>query len=55
MDMWPGSPYPLGASYDEGARLFKIVKTDELEMHALVPATDVALTPYRRVSIWATV
>ena len=34
----------LGASYDEGAPLFRIVKTDELELQALVPAADVALT-----------
>jgi RND family efflux transporter MFP subunit len=33
----------LGASYDEGAPLFTIVKTDELELQALVPAADVAL------------
>jgi len=32
----------LGASYDEGAPLFRIVKTDELELQALVPASDVA-------------
>lgn len=31
----------LGASYDEGALLFTIVKTDELELQALVPAADV--------------
>jgi RND family efflux transporter MFP subunit len=34
----------LGASYDEGAPLFTIVKTDELELQALVPAADVELT-----------
>jgi membrane fusion protein, heavy metal efflux system len=34
----------LGASYDEGAPLFRIVKTDEVELQALVPAADVALT-----------
>jgi len=32
----------LGASYEEGAPLFKIVKTDEVELQALVPAADVA-------------
>jgi RND family efflux transporter MFP subunit len=32
----------LGASYDEGAPLFRIVKTDEVELQALVPAADVA-------------
>jgi len=32
----------LGASYEEGAALFKIVKTDEVELQALVPAADVA-------------
>ena len=30
----------LGASYDEGAPLFRIVKTDELELQAFVPAVD---------------
>jgi RND family efflux transporter MFP subunit len=34
----------LGASYEEGAPLFKIVKTDEVELQALVPAADVPLT-----------
>ena len=34
----------LGASYDEGAPLFRIVKTDEVELQALVPAADVGLT-----------
>lgn len=34
----------LGASYDEGAPLFRIVKTDEVELQALVPAADVELT-----------
>ncbi len=34
----------LGASYDEGAPLFRIVKTDEVELQALVPAADVPLT-----------
>lgn len=38
----------LGASYEEGAPLFKIVKTDEVELQALVPAADVELT--RRVA-----
>jgi cobalt-zinc-cadmium efflux system membrane fusion protein len=32
----------LGASYDEGAPLFRIVKTDELELQAFVPAADAA-------------
>jgi RND family efflux transporter MFP subunit len=32
----------LGASYDEGAPLFKIVKTDEVELRVQVPAADVA-------------
>jgi membrane fusion protein, heavy metal efflux system len=31
----------LGASYDEGAPLFKIVRTDRVELRAQVPATDV--------------
>ena len=30
----------LGASYEEGATLFRIVKTDEVELQALVPAAD---------------
>jgi RND family efflux transporter MFP subunit len=32
----------LGASYDEGAPLFRIVRTDEVELRAMVPAADVA-------------
>jgi membrane fusion protein, heavy metal efflux system len=32
----------LGASYDEGAPLFKIVKTDEVELRVQVPAVDAA-------------
>jgi RND family efflux transporter MFP subunit len=31
----------LGASYDEGAPLFRIVRTDRLELEVLVPAADV--------------
>jgi RND family efflux transporter MFP subunit len=31
----------LGASYEEGAPLFRIVKTDEVELQAFVPAADV--------------
>jgi RND family efflux transporter MFP subunit len=31
----------LGASYDEGAPLFRIVRTDEVELQAQVPAADV--------------
>ena len=34
----------LGASYDEGAPLFRIVKTDKVELQALVPAADVEST-----------
>jgi RND family efflux transporter MFP subunit len=34
----------LGATYEEGAPLFKIVKTNEVELQALVPAADVELT-----------
>jgi membrane fusion protein, heavy metal efflux system len=34
----------LGASYDEGAPLFRIVKTNEVELQALVPAADVETT-----------
>src|SRR5215468_1896333 len=32
----------LGASYDEGAPLFKVVKTDEVELRVQVPAADAA-------------
>ena len=32
----------LGASYDEGAPLFKIVRTDEVELRVQVPAADAA-------------
>jgi membrane fusion protein, heavy metal efflux system len=32
----------LGASYDEGAPLFKVVRTDLLELEVQVPAADVA-------------
>jgi len=31
----------LGASYDEGAPLFRIVRTDEVELRAMVPPADV--------------
>jgi membrane fusion protein, heavy metal efflux system len=34
----------LGASYDEGAPLFKIVRTDRVELQAQVPAADAALS-----------
>ena len=34
----------LGASYDEGAPLFKIVRTDRVELRALVPASETPLT-----------
>lgn len=33
----------LGAAYDEGAPLFKIVRTDRLELEVQVPAADAAL------------
>jgi len=33
----------LGASYDEGAALFKVVRTDQLELEVQVPAADVAV------------
>lgn len=33
----------LGASYDEGAPLFRIVRTDRVELRAHVPAADAAL------------
>lgn len=34
----------LGASYDEGAPLFKIVRTDRVELKAQVPAGDAAMS-----------
>jgi RND family efflux transporter MFP subunit len=34
----------LGASYDEGAPLFKIVRTDRVELRAQVPAADAGAT-----------
>jgi membrane fusion protein, heavy metal efflux system len=34
----------LGASYDEGSPLFKIVRTDRVELRAQVPTADVAAT-----------
>lgn len=33
----------LGASYDEGAPLFRVVRTDRLELEVQVPASDVAV------------
>ena len=33
----------LGASYDEGAPLFRVVRTDELELQAQVPVADVPI------------
>ena len=33
----------LGASYDEGAPLFRIVRTDRVELQAHVPASDAPL------------
>jgi len=34
----------LGAAYDEGAQLFRIVRTDEVELKAQIPAADAALS-----------
>src|SRR2546428_10052471 len=34
----------LGASYDEGAPLFKIVRTDRVELRAQIPAPDAVVT-----------
>ncbi len=34
----------LGASYDEGSPLFRIVRTDEVELQAHVPASDAPFT-----------
>ncbi|MGE3402286.1 MAG: efflux RND transporter periplasmic adaptor subunit [Vicinamibacterales bacterium] len=36
----------LGASYEEGAPLFRIVRTDRVELQAHVPAADVARTAH---------
>lgn len=33
----------LGAAFDEGAPLFRIVRTDEVELQAHIPASDIAL------------
>ena len=38
----------LGASYDEGAPLFRIVRTDRVELQAQVPAADARDGPRRR-------
>ena len=40
----------LGASYDEGAPLFRIVRTDRVELEVQVPAADVAVGARRRRS-----
>lgn len=32
----------LGAAYDEGTPLFRIIRTDRVELRALIPATDAA-------------
>jgi cobalt-zinc-cadmium efflux system membrane fusion protein len=32
----------LGAAYDEGAPLFRVIRTDQVELRAQVPATDAA-------------
>ena len=34
----------LGASYDEGAPLFRIIRTDRVELQALIPASETPLT-----------
>jgi RND family efflux transporter MFP subunit len=34
----------LGASYDEGATLFKIIRTDRVELKAQIPAADAAVS-----------
>jgi RND family efflux transporter MFP subunit len=34
----------LGASYDEGAPLFRVVRTDRVELQALVPASEAPLS-----------
>jgi RND family efflux transporter MFP subunit len=35
----------LGAAYDEGAPLFRIVRTDRVELQAHIPASDAPLSP----------
>jgi cobalt-zinc-cadmium efflux system membrane fusion protein len=35
----------VGAAYDEGAALFRIVRTDRVELQAHIPASDAAIRP----------
>lgn len=41
----------LGASYDEGAPLFRIVRTDEVELQVLVPASDGPIGPIDEIAL----
>ena len=42
----------LGASYDEGAPLFRIVRTDRVELQAHIPASDAPLRqPVREIAL----
>jgi RND family efflux transporter MFP subunit len=41
----------LGASYDEGAPLFRIVRTDRVELQALVPASEAPLEEIREIAL----
>jgi cobalt-zinc-cadmium efflux system membrane fusion protein len=41
----------LGASYDEGAPLFRIVRTDEVELQVHVPAADAPLGDVREIAL----
>ena len=39
LDMWPGAPYPLGASYDGGGTaLVPAVKMEDFYMTSVSPA-----------------
>jgi membrane fusion protein, heavy metal efflux system len=40
----------LGASYDEGAPLFRVVRTDRVELQALIPPADAPLAPVTGLS-----
>jgi cobalt-zinc-cadmium efflux system membrane fusion protein len=41
----------LGASYDEGAPLFRVVRTDEVELQVHVPAADVPLAKVDQIAV----
>ena len=41
----------LGASYDEGAPLFRVVRTDEVELQVHVPAADMPLAKIDQIAV----